>query len=254
MGGSRGGGTATTTQTSGISPEFKPAVDKTVGRAGELYDSGQLGRIADTGGIRGALTGAQSAVGTAAGQEQAALQGQAGTLGGLQAQQAGQAQQALSGTGLYAGQNTSHQADLYRRQAQDALGQQRRSSALGGGLGGARAARAEGRLTSDLATNLGALDATAQQQNLAARRQGLQQATTNQTGLAGQQAQALTGAAKAGLQPSQAAVGTQTQLQGLEQQALDAPGAALSQYGQLLQSPGTFAGTQTTTTAPKGGK
>lgn len=221
-----GGGTQTSTTTSGIAPEFKPAVKKTIDAAGNLYDQGQLGQVADTSGITSAYGGLTDATRTAQADQQAALRGAAGDLRGQAGQITGQLDQSKA------------IAD-----AKDILGNQRASQALTGGLGGARAARANNQLASEVGSNLAAQQAQFQNQ-AALQRAGL----LGQAGQLGAQAGAL------GTQGAEANLVQQQTAQQLAQQKLDAPGQALAQYGQLLQSPASFQGGTKTVTAPRGGK
>ena len=223
-----GGGTQTTTQTQGIAPEFKPAVKKTTEAAASLYDTGQLGRVADTSGIEGAYSGLTDATKAAQAAQQSALSGAAGDIrreaGNITADTSARRGQAIE-------------------DAQQVLGGQRQAQALTGGLGGARALRANNQLASRIGSQLAAQDEAAANQAAAQRAQ-----LYGQAGQLGAQAGAL------GTQGAEAALIQQQTGQQLAQQKLDAPGQALAQYGQLLQSPASFQGGTTTTTAPRGGK
>lgn len=222
-----GGGTQTTTQTSGIAPEFKPAVTKTIDAAGSLYDQGQLGRVAGSGGVEGAYGDLTAATRGAQADQQAALRGAASDLRG----QAGQ----ITGT---------LNQDKAIADAKDILGQQRASQALTGGLGGARAARANNQLASEVGSNLAAQQAQFQNQ-----------AALQRAGLLGQAGQLGAQAGQLGTQGAEAALVQQQAARGFDQQKLDQKGQALAQYGQLLQSPASFQGGTKTVTAPRqGGK
>ena len=223
-----GGGTQTTTTTGDIAPTLKPAAQKTIAAAGDLYDTGQLGRVADTRGVEGAYSGLTDATRAAQAEQQGALRGAAGDIrreaGNITADTSARRGQAI-------------------QDAQQVLGGQRQAQALTGGLGGARALRANNQLASNIGAQLAAQDEAAANA-AAAQRAGLY----GQAGQFGQQAGAL------GTQGAEAALIQQQAGQQFAQQKLDAPGQALAQYGQLLQSPGSFVGTSSTSTAPKGGK
>lgn len=223
-----GGGTQTGTTTRGIAPEFKPAVDKTISEAGSLYDTGKLGQVAGTGAVEGAYGDLTSATQAAQAEQQGALRGAAGDIrreaGNITADTSARKQQAI-------------------QDAQQALGTQRSAQALTGGLGGARALRANNQLASNLGAQLAAQDEAAANQAAAQRAQ-----LYGQAGQVGAQAGAL------GTQGAEAALIQQQQGRQFEQQRLDQPGQALAQYGQLLQTPQSFAGTQTTQVQPRGGK
>ena len=235
-----GGGTSTSTTTGDIAPTLKPAAQKTIAEAGTLYDQGQLGQIAgdqQTGALGNLATATKA---SAAGQQAALGQGQGALT---------QAQQDIRGqAGNITGQLDQTAA---LQNAQDILGGQRGQQALTGGLGGARAARANNQLASNVGANLAAQQA--QFGNQAAQQAaGLYGQAGNigaQAGQLGAQSAAL------GTQGAEADLATAASGQAYQQQQLDAPGQALAQYGQLLQTPGSFVGTSSTTTAPRqGGK
>ena len=225
MGGRRGG-TTTTTTTGDIAPTLKPAAEKTIGEAGTLYDQGKLGQVAGDQ-TTGALQNLAGATGTAVGEQQAALRGAASNIG----QQAGNITGQLDQSAALAN-------------AQDILGQQRGQQALTGGLGGARALRANNQLASRVGSDLAAQQA-----------QFGNQAALQRAGLYGQQGQIGAQAGALGTQQAQADLAAAQNAQAYQQRVLDAPGQALAQYGQLLSTPGSFVGTSSSTTAPRqGGK
>ena len=141
MGG--GGGTQTSTNTSGFASEFKPEVKAMLQEAENLYNSGQLGKVADL----TAETKAGLTAGTSAGEAQQAL---ANTMNDIANQPVD-----LSGMRTAASQEAMKTLGM----ADDAAGAR-------GALGGSRQAINTSSISNDLAAKFAGIDQQAQQQQM----------------------------------------------------------------------------------------
>jgi len=142
------------TQTTGFAQEYKPEIQDMLNTAKNLYDTGQLGQIAD-------LTEST----------------QAGLTAGTQA---GQAQQELAGTMRdIANQpvDLSGMRTAASQEAMQALGMSQGAAGARGALGGSRQAINEASIANNLAAQFAGIDQQAQQQQM----QNLGQALSSQT-------------------------------------------------------------------------
>jgi hypothetical protein len=147
-----GGGTQTTT--TGFATEFKPEIQDMLNQAKDLYNSGQLGQIADL----SKSTQAGLEAGTQAAQQQQALASSMADIAGQPVD--------------LSGMRTAAQLD-----AMKALGTTRDVAGARGGLGGSRQALNQANLENELAAKFAGIDQQAQAQQM----QNLGQALGAQT-------------------------------------------------------------------------
>jgi len=163
-----GGGPSTQTTTSGFATEYKPEIKEMLGEAKRMYDSGELGQVADF---------------SQAGKDAlAAGKTSAGIQTGLEADIAAVAGQPLDLSGTRA-------AAL--QQAQGALGMSTANAGARGGIGGSRNALDQASISQGLAANFAGIDQKAQEMqmqnlNTALGVQGTGAATLGQVGQAEQ--------------------------------------------------------------------
>jgi hypothetical protein len=163
-----GGGPSTQTTTSGFATEYKPEIKEMLGEAKRMYDSGELGKVADFSQAgKDALAAGKTA---------------AGIQTGLEADIAAVAGQPLDLSGTRA-------AAL--QQAQGALGMATANAGARGGIGGSRNALDQASIAQGLAANFAGIDQKAQEMqmqnlNTALGVQGTGAATLGQVGQAEQ--------------------------------------------------------------------
>ena len=137
-----GGSEKTQTTTSGFAQEYKPQITQMLNTAQGLYDSGQLGSVAD-------FT-----------QAQLDAQAQGITSAGYQTD----IEKSMYDT-AQAGVDLSGMRQGALNQAQSALGLNAAAAGRGGGLGGSRQSLNQQSIANDLAGKFGQIDLQAQQQN-----------------------------------------------------------------------------------------
>jgi len=157
----KGGDNKSTTATTGFADKYDPQISSMLNSGQNLYESGQLGKVA---GFNQTQINAQNQ-GIAS----------AGAQTGLEQAMAAQANQGVNLSGMRMGA---------QQQAQQALGINSANAGRAGGLGGSRQMLNQQSIANDLAGKFGQIDQSAQAQNFANKQNALAAQGTGAQGLA----------------------------------------------------------------------